>query len=383
MKNKPNPIDKMKTINFKTVILAVLLFSLLLFSLLLFSLAGGVNNLQAQERKTGWFVEVNPYAMDINLKKTNKQSKGYAISYDATVPNFYLNATHTAKFDVSGNDELAGVNAAMADAIFLCQNGEIPIPATVSTSIPPNISLGQYDEITSTMDDLRQILAGTQYTRAEEADIPSCKAFFEAALPPSAATPAREEESSKTQSLKGTGIQFGYNFEKYSLSFNQLQWSGGEDKLQAQVLFVHYFLPYALSVGGGFASAKLDTELGSDSGTALAFRFSYDYPITKNFQIQLGYFWLGVNLAVQDQDTQFTPSSSYQKRRVILGLSRQSSSENNNYGALQGTISGGEAVDTRIVVTATIPTGTEEETIIQSAEIKNPSAVYFGFRYSF
>ena len=151
--------------------------------------------------------------------------------------------------------------------------------------------------------------------------------------------------------------------------------------MQAQVLFVHYFLPYALSVGGGFASAKLDTELGSDSGTALAFRFSYDYPITKNFQIQLGYFWLGVNLAVQD--TQFTPSSSYQKRRVILGLSRQSSSENNNYGALQGTISGGVDVDTRIVVTATIPTGTEEETIIQSAEMKNPSAVYFGFRYSF
>ena len=167
MKNKPNPIDKVKTINFKTVILAVLLFSLLLFSL-----AGGVNNLQAQERKTGWFVEVNPYAMDINLKKTNKQSKGYAISYDATVPNFYLNATHTAKFDVSGDDELAGVNAAMADAIFLCQNGEIPIPATVSTSIPPNISLGQYDEITSTMDDLRQILAGTQYTLVEGSGYP-------------------------------------------------------------------------------------------------------------------------------------------------------------------------------------------------------------------
>ena len=78
--NNPNPIDKMKTtnnpnpiasigrINFKKVISAILLFSLLLFSLL-----AGANSLQAQERKTGWFVGISPYAMDLNLEKTKKQ----------------------------------------------------------------------------------------------------------------------------------------------------------------------------------------------------------------------------------------------------------------------------------------------------------------------
>ena len=130
-------------------------------------------------------------------------------------------------------------------------------------------------------------------------DAADCKIFFEADLPASS-TSTSDVESSKTQSLQGTGIEFGYDFEKYSLSFNQLQWSGGDDKLQAQMLLFRYFLPYALSVGGGFASAKLDTEFGSDSGTAPVFHFGYDYPITKNFQISLSYAWLGVNLAVQD-----------------------------------------------------------------------------------
>ena len=93
---------------------------------------------------------------------------------------------------------------------------------------------------------------------------------------------------SKTQSLQGTGIEFGYDFEKYSLSFNQLQWSGGDDKLQAQMLLFRYFLPYALSVGGGFASAKLDTEFGSDSGTAPVFLWLIT-PSYQKFQISLSY----------------------------------------------------------------------------------------------
>ena len=81
-------------------------------------------------------------------------------------------------------------------------------------------------------------------------DAADCKNFFEADLPASSTSTSDAQESSKTQSLQGTGIEFGYDFEKYSLSFNQLQqWSGGDDKLQAQMLLFRYFLPYALSVG--------------------------------------------------------------------------------------------------------------------------------------
>ena len=191
---------------------------------------------------------------------------------------------------------------------------------------------------------------------------------------------------SKTQSLQGTGIEFGYDFEKYSLSFNQLQWSGGDDKLQAQMLLFRYFLPYALSVGGGFASAKLDTEFGSDSGTAPVFHFGYDYPITKNFQISLSYAWLGINLAVQDtQSVTPIPSSSLSiQKRAVIGIYRSGGLGDNDYFAAVGLYNGND-FDTRIVVTATIPTEVtvQETTTTPSTEIKNLSTIKIGFRYSF
>ena len=228
----------------------------------------GGASLQAQERKTGWFVGVSPYAMDLNLEKTtrqqNRQTTNFsgttgAIIYDATVPNFALDDLHRNNFITSNTeipiaDRLVVANGAVADAIYLCREGAVPVVTIgdVHTSNPPpdTISLSSYDETTNLTDDLSQLLTNTPPTTSgiSAAD---CKAFFEADLSTSS-TSTSDVESSKTQSLQGTGIEFGYDFEKYSLSFNQLQWSGGDDKLQAQMLLFRYFLPYALSVGGGF-----------------------------------------------------------------------------------------------------------------------------------
>ena len=382
--NNPNPIASIGRISFKKVISAILLFSLLLFFLL-----AGANSLQAQERKTGWFVGLSPYAMDLNLKKTTRQTTNFSstgtIVYDATVPNFAFNNTHTIQFGGGGGDNLAVANAAVADAIQLCREGALP-NTTVDAGFtdPDTIYLNIYDETTDLTDNLSQLLTNTPTTSSDisEAD---CKNFFEADLPASS-TSTSDVESSKTQSLQGTGIEFGYDFEKYSLSFNQLQWSGGDDKLQAQMLLFRYFLPYALSVGGGFASAKLDTEFGSDSGTAPVFNFGYDYPITKNFQISLSYTWLGVNLAVQDtQSVTPIPTTSPIQKRAVIGFYRFGGGSHNDYFATVGSQSEID-FDTRIVVTVTIPTEAtvqETTTTIQSTEIKNLSTIKIGFRYSF
>ena len=442
--NNPNPIGKMKTINnpnpiasigrisFKKIISAILLFSLLLFFLL-----AGANSLQAQERKTGWFVGLSPYAMDLNLEKTTRQTTRQTtrrttdvssivedIIYDATVPNFASDAAHWTKFSISGALIAARLLIAITageDAIQLCREGAVPVIATGdddgagNIATPDTISLNSYDGTTEDITDgLSQLLTNTPPTTSgtSTSDQARCKDFFETNPPPptpstSTNTSTSDEESSKTQkssktqSLQGTGIEFGYDFEKYSLSFNQLQWSGGDDKLQAQMLLFRYFLPYALSVGGGFASAKLDTEFGSDSGTVPVFHFGYDYPITKNFQISLSYAWLGVNLAVQDtQSVTTTPAaiitttpttpSSIQKRAIISLVRRGGDSYNDYYATrYQNNI-----FDTRIVVTATIPTEVttvtevteatvQETTTIQNTEIKNLSTIKIGFRYSF
>ena len=378
----------------KTAFASKIALATILLGFLFVGLGGA--SLQAQERKTGWFVGISPYAMDLNLEKTTRQttrkttnfsSTGGAIIYDATVPNFALNDTHTNRFSTDGGDRLAVAIAAAADAEYLCREGAVPV---ITMEDQPGIgidtiSLFSYDETTDLTGSLSQLLTNTPETTSgiSAAD---CKAFFEADLP-APSTSTSDVESSKTQSLQGTGIEFGYDFEKYSLSFNQLQWSGGDDKLQAQMLLFRYFLPYALSVGGGFASAKLDTEFGSDSGTAPVFHFGYDYPITKNFQISLSYAWLGVNLAVQDTQsvTPSSPSHSSIQKRAVIGIRRSQGDSNNNYDSIKGTASG-TPYDTRIVVTATIPTEATVQgtsTTIQNAEIKNLSTIRISFRYSF
>ena len=352
----------------------------------------GGASLQAQERKTGWFVGVSPYAMDLNLEKTTKQKSEISgtvedIRYDATVPNFALDDTHLRQFldsVVSVELHLVVANAALADAIYLCREGAIPV-ITIgdehhSNPDPDTISLISYDDTTDLTGSLSQLLTNTPATESG-IDAADCQTFFEADL-----STSTSDVGSKTQSLQGTGIEFGYNFEKYSLSFNQLQWSGGDDKLQAQMLLFRYFLPYALSVGGGFASAKLDTEFGSDSGTAPVFHFGYDYPITKNFQISLSYAWLGINLAVQDtQSVTPIPSSSLSiQKRAVIGITRIGGIIDNNYSAFVGLYNRND-FDTRIVVTATIPTEVtvQETTTTPSTEIKNLSTIKIGFRYSF
>ncbi len=407
---------------------------------LLFSLVGGVGNLQAQERQQGWFVGVSPFVMDVKLKKTSRITSeertqvseriteevgvfdANAIRYEATVPNFASDDRHMNQFGLAS---LAVANAAIADAISLCQSGAIPIitegdlfNGVIQT--PDIIYLISYNETTDLTSGLSQLLENTPATTidtstaSQDVAVPFCKTFFASGLDPSDTvegpgsdtTKDLSENTEETSKLKGTGISFGFNFEKYSLSFNQLQWSAGDDKLQAQVLLARYFLPYGFSVGGGLASAKLGTSFGSASGTAPALHFAYNRAITKNLQIQVGLFWLGLDLAVQD--TQFTPSATTIstpitttaptfQRRAIVGLSRTGGPvTTNDYRALQGFAGfvNINPFDTRIVVTATIPSGVNRTTTTstkktvtrehhQTAEIKNPATISINFIWRF
>ena len=86
--------------------------------------------------------------MDLNLKKTTRTEKTEisrtvgAIIYDATVPNFALDATHAERFGTDtglAGGRLAIAIAAAADAIHLCQEGAIPVitAGDVHASNPP------------------------------------------------------------------------------------------------------------------------------------------------------------------------------------------------------------------------------------------------------
>ena len=127
----------------------------------------GGASLQAQERKTGWFVGISPYAMDLNLKKTTRQtttqttnfsSTGGAIIYDATVPNFALDDTHLSQFytvtEISLEDRLAVAIAAREDAIQLCRaalEGAFPVITLVGPSY-------HYPDLPLALSQLRHVL---------------------------------------------------------------------------------------------------------------------------------------------------------------------------------------------------------------------------------
>ncbi len=413
---------------------------------LLFSIVAGVASLKAQEgnqaRQQGWFVGVSPFVMDVKLKKTSRRvseertqerevvSEDIGVTandiiYDATVPDFLVNDLHKARFGLrllSSEKNLQIANTAIRHAKSLCKNGEILI------TTEDIFRLKSYDATESLTDDLSQLLQNTPATTigtstaSQDAAAPLCEAFFESGLSSNSMSriisddttklpdKTSEETTEETSKLKGTGISFGFNFEKYSLSFNQLQWSAGDDKLQAQVLLARYFLPYGLSVGGGLASAKLGTSFGSASGTAPALHFAYNRAITKNLQVEVGLFWLGLDLAVQDiqiinstptTTTTTTPTTTTApnfQRRAIVGLSQVVSGGANNYFAQAGTlivngVPQGD-YDTRIVVTAKIPGGVSTTTTTtttttesgqhhQTAEIKNPATISINFIWRF
>ena len=125
---------------------------------------------------------LSPYAMDLNLEKTARQTTRQttnfsgtagAIIYDATVPNFALDDLHRNNFITSNTeipiaDRLVVANAAIADAIHLCREGAVPVVTIgdVHTSNPPpdTISLSSYDETTNLTDDLSQLLTNTPPT---------------------------------------------------------------------------------------------------------------------------------------------------------------------------------------------------------------------------
>ena len=233
--------------------------------------------------------------MDLNLEKTTRQttrqttnfsSTGGDIVYDATVPNFALDATHLSQFytvtEISLEDRLAVAIAAREDAIHLCREGAFPETTSdyepmVGTVAPDTISLESYNETTDLTAGLSQLLTNTPETTSgiSAAD---CKAFFEADLP-APSTSTSDVESSKTQSLQGTGI--------YS--------NGAEETTSCKPkCFFFIFYPTLFLWAGVLRQTRHRIWFGF--GQAPVFHFGYDFRKTS----KSSYAWLGINLATNE-----------------------------------------------------------------------------------
>ncbi len=308
-----------------TVLLGVILFA---------SLFVGKGMLQAQDRQQGWFVGVSPFVSGFEITTETSNIR-----------------TTTTKEEVSANIEITAVSNSYAGATFdTSLSGIAFISNTVSlqtwTSTPNGLSgasqdegiedaktickLGSEDESINTIYSL-DVTRGklSTFTNSYLTSLGLernnlCKDMFTelgfGSIGDIVTTSTRDVDDaptisspnfSRTDSLGGYGILFGYNLEKWGVSLQYYALTEGNNRLNSVIAVANYFLPYGFSVGAGLANLALDTDLGSTSKTAPAVQFGYAYSITKNLFLEAGALWTGSSLSVEKNVVVSTTTPTY------------------------------------------------------------------------
>ncbi len=401
----------MKSINIRLnlVVLKSVVLPLIFTAAFLFFYAG-VGSLKAQEgkqaRQLGWFVGVSPFVS----------------GFEITTETSNIRET-TTKEEVSADIEITAVSNSYAGAIFDVSldnvsvyrirvlNGE-PINQNDSRNTGPNDrdATQRTEAITAAIDGCKDDISfsifsvdatrGTYTTISRNPGV--CKKEFDKldfgrigdvrAISPRDVDDAPTISSpnfSRTDSLGGYGILFGYNLEKWGVSLQYYALTEGNNRLNSVIAVANYFLPYGFSVGAGLANLALDTDLGSTSKTAPAVQFGYAYSITKNLSVQAGALWSGSSLSVEKNVVVSTTTPTYEivsdeaantdtkKNSLVVGISNP-----DNF------INGDNVGDNRIEVTRTqtitetrrgnvrsTTTNTEHRAI----KVKSTNAIYIRF----
>ena len=277
-------------------------------------------NLQAQElREKGFFVGVAPYTIGVTLEKEVKIAE-----VNSTVIDVEYDATFGP--DTAIDERNIAFSASIIGIVGLCQGKYTPVVSTTSSlmdkigdaivqtglagqlearlRIEQFVAGGEGIDFDNFPDETGDISSDTEAQRI--AGAPLCKDYFDRQLitPSSSTTPGTTEKTE--EKMSGTGIAFGYNLEKWGVSFSHYNLGAGDNKLQSQVLLADYFLPYGFSVGAGFASMKLDTAIGQISKTAPAIHLGLSSSIWENLRLEAGYLLLNAEMVIEQKSNKPT-----------------------------------------------------------------------------
>ncbi len=284
--------ETVKSSKITLAILASLSCLLLLFA--------GVNNLQAQEaRQQGWSIGVSPFYLGAKIKTTTENT---------TLTEYIRKTSITTTFSASTTDNVSSGETAGAEGLanggalsYSSNYDAIAIAAVVDICEDGSYSAGDY---TNYQFDATSNPASSTATTDEAACfnhfqgiVASFSEFLAGTVVDSSTTSI--SISNENTSLAGNGLQLGYDFEKFRVSFSLHQWSAGDNKLDSQIVLVDWHLPYGLYAGAGLAQAKLETNGGSDSKIAPAVHLGYKRNFSKNFSIEAGLLWVGAKLSVK------------------------------------------------------------------------------------
>ena len=358
-------------------------------------MGGGPAGSAEDPRKKGFFVGVAPYTMGVTLEKEVKIAEFNdvvidSVEYDATFgPDIVESVRDSDQYQASliASVELCKGNYTLIEtptgnlAAGATGDAVVPIPGDLGDSYTGLLNIQQFIVGGEGIDfDNYPAEAGTLSFATEaqrRANAPLCKDYFDSqrlrSIPGDPVTEKTEEQ------MGGTGIAFGYNLEKWGVSFSHYNLGAGDNKLQSQVLLADYFLPYGFSVGVGFASMKLDTSIGTSSKTAPAIHLGlFSSSIWENLRLEAGYLLLNAELVVQQKQlSNFQTTAINQEDYVVIGLIEQSTvsllnKSTNNLGDRRAMV--------RQTQTGSRTVGTESATTIR---VPAPAAVYLRFIYRF
>ncbi len=301
-----------------TVLLGVILFA---------SLFVGVGSLKAQEgkqaRQQGWFVGVSPFVSGFeittetsNIRTTTTKMEVSANIEITAVSNSYAGAIFDTTLDAAraisngvylvtwetlpnGRSE-ASQDEGIEAAIDICKQGSADISGTNILSLDATRgTVSQFsDNYLTDLSLERNNLCKNRFTELDFGSIGDIVTTSTRNVADAPTPTIPSPNFSRTDSLGGYGILFGYNLEKWGVSLQYYALTEGNNRLNSVIAVANYFLPYGFSVGAGLANLTLDTDLGSASKTAPAVQLGYDYSITKNLSVQAGALWSGSSLSV-------------------------------------------------------------------------------------
>ncbi len=373
--------------------LKVVVLPLIIFIAAFFFFMQGVGSLRAQDteepRKMGFYVGVSPYVMGATLTKEVKRAEVDR----TTISNIEYDATFGLDLPEIFKQEKSAVYA----IVELCKGNyelitDVPSSAGYSIGDAEIAEAGNNSRAIFNIQQFTVGIAGTNFnnfpdetgdisfaTTAERiANASRCKNYFDSkSIENASTTPIAGSKTEET--LIGSGINLGYNLEKWGFSFSHYDLSDGENKLQSQVLLADYLLPYGFSVGVGFASMQLDTPIGKQSKTAPAIHLGlFSSSLWKNLRFEAGYLLLlNAELLVQQQQQANQQAIRQEDFFVAMGVEEQNAAA----AYLKKNPPTGER---RFLVRQT-QTGTRAQETKTTTEIrvKSPSAFYINFIWRF
>ncbi len=292
-------------------------------AILLFSQFGSLQAQEAaknQSRKTGWFAgssyRLSPVELEItqgtrevtftDTKVDTRTESDIEETVDVTITDpdnvrtrYEIEVTNDAVTGLSSNDE-DNIRYLQKVAERICREGKgfgQPVTADPYPDEKWATQTGGSDVIISSGGcfKLKEVTSGNFITHSSFSTTTNSSSSSRIINNSTGA-----DIQGTSNKIGGQNIYFGYNFEKFRVTFSDSRWNSGAAKIQSQMVFADWFLPRNLYAGFGIARSHLATSFGSDSSIKPVITFGKRRRLSQRLTVEIGFLYQQVELSVSN-----------------------------------------------------------------------------------